>query len=99
MRSVAPVEDDTNAWAHRALSDVLSADVLCTSMVNYLLAVYLARDDFAAALIERDFLDWKSSDWRRKTLKRVIEREGVDYNPYDTLPGELKLLSDFRNGV
>lgn len=92
--------NDTQAWAHRALNDVLSADVLCTSMINYLLAVYLARNDFAASLLERDFLDRRASnEWRQDTLRRVIAREGVDFNPYDALPDELKLLSDFRNRV
>jgi hypothetical protein len=78
---------------------VLGADADCEALLDYLIAVYLGRDDFSSILIEDVLLDRLGHDKKRDILHRLLRRHGVDYAPYDTLPAELKKLRDFRNDL
>lgn len=84
---------------HGLLSEVLGSDLLCNSMMDFLTAAYLGRNEFSRELIEADLLERKDTSWKRRTLKLLIDRLGLQHDPYSSLASELDELSTFRNRV
>jgi len=76
---------------------VLGADADCEALLDFLIAVYLGRDDFCAVIVEDVMLDRLSHDKKLEVLTRLLRRHGVTEAPYATLVADLRKLRAFRN--
>jgi hypothetical protein len=76
---------------------VLGGDADCEAQLDYVLALYLGRDDFCSILIEDVLLDRLSHDKKRNLLGKMLRRHALTEPPYKTLVEDLRKLRDFRN--
>lgn len=82
------------------LLDILGTDTYCTAQVDYLIAGYLARDEFGHELLEGYLLARVAADRKRKALSRILKHTGLnDGPPWAQLVPELEQLGAFRDRV
>jgi len=89
--------DDRIAGRTRSPEGVLAGDADRELELDYVLALYLGRDDFCSILIEDVLLERLSHDKKLDLLRKLLRRHAVGQPPYDQLAAELNQLRRFRN--
>lgn len=81
----------------RSPDGVLAGDADCEAELDYILSLYLGRDDFSSILIEDVLLSRLGHDKKLDVLRKILRRHEITFDPYSRLAGELSALRRFRN--
>lgn len=90
-------DDDRIGGRSRTPEGVLAGDADCEVELDYVLALYLGRDDFSSVLIEDVLLGRLGHDKKLDLLRKVLRRHSINFQPYDRLAADLAELRRFRN--